>query len=117
MEEKNELYKVLNDKTTLEQIVKTIYDVLTNNTEIIYRCDKVIINKKEIHIINEKEENKDIDTDDDFNDFNVYDKYDEEVDENEKNSYHFECGLKFETSIGGIENNGQIILVNQTVRL
>ena len=112
-----ESYKILNEETTLKEIVKIIYDVLINNTEIVYECDKVIINKSEINIINEKLENKNIDTDDDFNDFNVYDKYDEEVNENEKDSYHFECGLKFETSIGGIKNNGQIILVNQTERV
>ena len=38
------------------------------------------------------------------------------MDENEKDSYHFECGLKFETSIGGMKNNGQITLVNQIER-
>ena len=53
---------------------------------------------------------------DDFEDFDVYDKYDEEVVEKQKDSYHFECGLKFETSIGGIKNIGQIILVNQMER-
>lgn len=111
-----ESYKILNEEATLEQIVKIIYDVLINNTEIVYECDKVIINKSEINIINEKIENKNIDTDDDFDNFNVYDRYDEEVDENEKDSYHFECGLKFETSIGGMKNNGQITLVNQIER-
>lgn len=111
-----ESYKILNEEATLEQIVKIIYDVLINNTEIVYECDKVIINKSEINIINEKMENKNIDTDDDFDNFNVYDRYDEEVDENEKDSYHFECGLKFETSIGGMKNNGQITLVNQIER-
>lgn len=111
-----ESYKILNEEATLEQIVNIIYDVLINNTEIVYECDKVIINKSEINIINEKIENKNIDTDDDFDNFNVYDKYDEEVDENEKDSYHFECGLKFETSIGGMKNNGQITLVNQIER-
>ena len=111
-----ESYKILNEETTLKEIVKIIYDVLINNTEIVYECDKVIINKSEINIINEKLENKNIDTDDDFDNFNVYDRYDEEVDENEKDSYHFECGLKFETSIGGMKNNGQITLVNQIER-
>ncbi len=112
-----ESYKILNEETILEQITKIIYNVLIKNTEIVCECDKVTINKNEIKIIKEKVENKDTNVDDnDFENFDVYDKYDEEVDEKEKDSYHFECGLKFETSIGGIKNIGQIILVNQMER-
>lgn len=111
-----ESYRILNEEKTLEQIVKIIYDILIKNTEIVCECDKVIINKNEINIIKEKVENKNLDVDDDFEDFSIYDKCDEEVDEKEKDSYHFECGLKFETSIGGIKNNYQIILVNQIER-
>lgn len=112
-----EAYKILNKEAILEQITKIIYNVLIKKTEIVCECDKVTISKSEINIIKEKVENININMDfNDFEDFDVYDKYDEEVDEKQKDSYHFECGLKFETSIRGIKNICQIILVNQMER-